>query len=135
MRVSDLTRTIPRPVILVVEDEPLIRWVAIAAFENAGFEVLEAEHGDAALLHLRRTADRVVAIFTDIQMPGKTDGVALAQEAQRSWPWIHLMITSGQVRPAVEDLPARCRFLPKPYECAAAVYHVQEMIAEPRQTL
>jgi CheY-like chemotaxis protein len=117
-------------IILVVDDELLIRMEAVAAFEDEGFEVLEAEHAVGALSHLHTRAHDVVALFTDIQMPGELDGVALVHEARRCWPWIHLLVASGHVSPAADTLPSRARFLSKPYRSAEAIRHVREMIAE-----
>jgi hypothetical protein len=56
--------------VLVAEDEDLVRLVIVEALEDAGFEVLEAEHAEAALGVLQIHAARVHVLFTDIHMPG-----------------------------------------------------------------
>jgi DNA-binding LytR/AlgR family response regulator len=70
-----------------------------------------------------------MAVFTDIQMPGEMDGIALAHEIQRCWPWVHLLVTSGQLQPTAAELPPKTRFLPKPYRGEHAVRQVREMAA------
>lgn len=114
-------------VILVVEDEPIIRMVAVDALRDAGFEVLEAEHAAEALTYLRQHADVVKAICTDVHMPGEMNGVALAYETCRCWPWVSILVVSGHAMPAQHELPDRSRFLPKPYALTDLVRHLGEL--------
>ena len=115
-------------IVVVADDEALIRMDVADVFQDEGYVVLEAEHASAALNHLRGYSHLVVALVTDIQMPGGMDGIALVHEARRCWPWIHLVVASGRVRPAAIELPQGCRFLAKPYPAKHAVRHVREMI-------
>ena len=117
--------------ILVVEDEPLIRTFAVAGLVDAGFVVIEAQSGGEALDILQTRAGSIHAVFTDIHMPGPWDGLALAREIVRCWPWVHLLVASGLGRPAEEELPPRCRFLPKPYELENVVRRLHQMIDPP----
>lgn len=117
------------PVILVVEDEDIIRMLAVDALEDAGFEVLQAGHAADAMIVLKKFASGIHALFTDVHMPGTMNGVMLAHEAQRCWPWIQLLIASGHMIPAPSDLPVRSRFLPKPYKLVHVVNHVRDMVA------
>ena len=80
--------------ILVVEDDGLVRMVAVDMLEEAGFEVLEAGSADAAWAILERTP-AVGALFTDIDMPGSIDGLVLAGRVAERWPHIRLVVTSG----------------------------------------
>jgi CheY-like chemotaxis protein len=114
--------------VLVVEDEALIRMVAVDALSDAGYEVLEAEHAAAALIHLAGRADDVVIVCTDVHMPGGMDGIRLAHHVVAHWPWIGLVVMSGQARPASGELPNKARFLAKPYETDTLVAHVAEMV-------
>jgi two-component system, response regulator PdtaR len=100
--------------VLIVEDEFLIRLNAAEMVRELGFEVLEAVDADHAIVLLETTAD-IAIVFTDIQMPGPVDGLGLLAIIRNRWPPIALMVTSGQIEPAVEDLPAGARFLAKPY--------------------
>jgi CheY-like chemotaxis protein len=120
--------SIPKPrLILVVEDEVLIRMTNVVALEDAGFTALEAEHADAALKHLQSRASDILLVFTDVHMPGEMNGIALAHYASRIWPWVHLVVTSGKAYPLDGELPRGARFLPKPYELETLVSHVREL--------
>ena len=118
-----------KPTVLVVEDEAVIRMCALVALEDAGFEVLEAEHAAAALVHLGERAEDVAVVCTDVHMPGEMNGVALAHHAFRHWPWIGVLVMSGKAYPPAAELPEGARFLPKPYALDTLVCHVQEMAA------
>jgi CheY-like chemotaxis protein len=117
-----------RPVVLLVEDEPLVRMLGMDVLEEAGFEVVEAANADEALSHLQARPD-VQVLFTDIDMPGKLDGLDLARAVHKHWPEIGLLIASGKVRPSAEEIPDSGRFLPKPYELGAVVRIVRELAA------
>jgi CheY-like chemotaxis protein len=115
-----------RPVVLLVEDEPLVRMLGIDVLEEAGFEVVEAANADEALSQLQARPD-VQVLFTDIDMPGKLDGLDLARAVHEQRPEIGLLIASGKVRPSPGEIPDSGRFLPKPYELGAVVRIVREM--------
>jgi two-component system, response regulator PdtaR len=112
-----------------VEDEFLIRVIAVEALLDAGFVVLEAAHADDALALLQSRATDIHALFTDVQMPGDMDGVMLAHETSRCWPWIGLLITSGDAHLVQTALPAGSHSLPKPYEMDHVVWHIRALIA------
>ena len=104
------------PVVLVVEDEFLLRMDAVDMIESAGFSVVEAADADAAIEILEARND-IAVIFTDIQMPGSMDGLKLARAVRGRWPPIKIIATSG-VHVGETDLPEGGRFLPKPYSSA-----------------
>jgi CheY-like chemotaxis protein len=108
------------PVILIVEDELLLRMDAAEVIENAGFEVIQAANADEAIAILTARPN-VHVVFTDIQMPGSMDGLKLARFVRNRWPPIKIVATSGLVRVEDEDLPAGSIFLPKPYLAAEVV--------------
>lgn len=115
-------------VILVVEDEVLIRMGAIQMLEEAGFEAVEAGNADDAMRILELRSD-IRAVFTDINMPGTLDGLRLAHAVRGRWPPIHLILTSGLASPGEHDLPANGRFLRKPYEPANVIATIHELLA------
>ena len=115
-------------VVLVVEDEMLIRLGTCEALADAGFEIIDVQHADDAVAVLHDRGREIHAMFTDVQMPGSMDGVELVHLSRRSWPWIALLITSGQTRPRLEDMPQGSRFLSKPYHPAHVVTHLREMV-------
>jgi CheY-like chemotaxis protein len=103
-----------RPVVLIVEDELLLRMNAVGMIEAAGFEVVEAANADEAIEILEARRD-IGVVFTDIQMPGSMDGLKLVRAVRGRWPPIKIVTTSGHVGVAQTDLPEGGRFLPKPY--------------------
>jgi len=105
---------IKRPVVLVVEDEFLIRLHATDVFKEAGFEVVEATNADDAIVILERRGD-IRVVFTDIQMPGTMDGLKLAHAVGHRWPPVHIIATSGHQTINDGDLPIGSIFFPKPY--------------------
>src|ERR1700712_534516 len=107
-------RTTKRPVVLIVEDEFLLRMDAIDMIASAGFEALEAVNADEAIAILEARPD-IAVVFTDIQMPGSMDGLKLARAVRGRWPPIKIVATSGQIDVKAVDLPEGGRFLPKPY--------------------
>jgi CheY-like chemotaxis protein len=100
------------PSILVVEDEPLVRAVAVMHLQERGFSVMEAQDADEAMLILGQDRS-IAAVFSDVQMPGSMDGVALAQWLANICPTVKVLLTSGQIVP---DKPMEWRFLAKPYK-------------------
>ncbi len=102
-------QTEPSAVVLIVEDEALIRAYAVGQLEEAGFEVLEAANAAEALETMKARPD-VRVLFTDVQMPGKLDGMGLARMIHEQWLKVLLLITSGNKRPARGDIPdhGRC---------------------------
>jgi two-component system, response regulator PdtaR len=113
--------------IVVAEDEPLIRMLVVEVLIQNGFEVLEACHAEAALVHLIARAADIHVLFTDVTMPGTMNGLALAHHTRGHWPWIGLIIASG--RPVLGEMPVGSRFLAKPYLLSHAVRHARELIA------
>ena len=104
----------PLPVLLVVEDEPLLRMMAVDLGEDAGFEVVEAANAADAVAILETRPD-IRIVFTDIDMPGGMDGMRLAACIRDRWPPIDIILTSGKARPQAAALPTRAVFFPKPY--------------------
>jgi CheY-like chemotaxis protein len=104
-----------RPVVLIVEDEFLVRMSTADMVEAAGFEVVEAGNADEAIEILESRRD-INVVFTDIQMPGSMDGLKLARAVRGRWPPIKIVATSGYFDVREADLPEGGRFLAKPYD-------------------
>ena len=113
--------------VLVVEDEHLIRADIVAELQDAGFDVMEAEHADNAIKLLEEHPD-IRLVFTDVNMPGSMDGLKMANYIRDRWPPIKLLVVSGQVHIGVKDLPPGGRFLRKPYLGGHVVRTITEMI-------
>lgn len=100
--------------ILVVEDDPLLRMNAVDMIEEAGFLAIDAANADVAIRLLEDRND-IRLIFTDIDMPGSMDGLALAHVVAGRWPPVRIVATSGHFKVSEADLPVGGRFIPKPY--------------------
>ena len=115
------------PVVLIVEDELLLRMNAVDMIKSAGFEVVEAENADEAIEILEVRRD-ITVVFTDIQMPGSMDGLKLARAVRGRWPPIRIVATSGLVDVGEKDLPEGGRFLAKPYRSEELTEMLHELI-------
>lgn len=104
-----------RTAVLVVEDEPLLRMMALDLVEDAGFEAIEARDADEAIAMLEARED-ITIVFTDVDIPGSMDGLKLAAAIRDRWPPIEIIITSGHVRLDDDGIPLRTVFFAKPYD-------------------
>lgn len=116
-----------RAVVLIVEDEPLVRMMVIELFEDEGFDVLEAANADEALAIFGERRD-VALLFTDVEMPGSLDGYALARWVHANRPSVRTMIVSGRALPRAGDVPDGAAFLGKPYDHDDVIRRVQAMM-------
>jgi CheY-like chemotaxis protein len=117
-----------RPVVLIVEDDFLLRMDAVDMIAAAGFEAVEARNADQAIEILEARPD-ITVVFTDIQMPGSMDGLRLARAVRGRWPPIKIVATSGHVKVREADLPEGGRFLPKPYSPREVTGVLRELTA------
>ena len=100
--------------VLVVEDETLVRMYSVGILEDAGFAVLEAESADEALTLLDQHGE-VRLLFSDVDMPGSMDGLALARLVHQRWPHIRLLLTSGHHHLQSAVIPDDGQFVRKPW--------------------
>ncbi len=114
------------PLVLVVEDEFLVRMNALSLLEEAGFSVIEAGSADDAIALLESRKD-IRIVLTDINMPGSMDGLRLAHAIRNRWPPIELVLTSARKRVRNEDMPERGLFLSKPYKPSELVKMVRSL--------
>ncbi len=119
----------PRPVVLLVEDEPLLRMLGADVLEDAGFGVVAAGNADEALERLEDHPE-VGVLFTDVRMPGSLDGIALARLVHDRRPDVRLVVASGHAQLRSEDLPDNGRFVSKPYRPDELVEAIREAIDE-----
>jgi two-component system, response regulator PdtaR len=102
-------------VILTVEDEFLVSEYLGHVLRDAGYRVIATFHADEAIAVLE-SRDDIRVLITDINMPGSMDGLKLAAAVRLKWPPIHIIVVTGEGRPRDDQIPARSRFVPKPYE-------------------
>jgi len=104
-----------KSVVLVVEDNPLIRMGAVDLVLSAGYEALEAGDADEAI-HILESRDDIDLVFTDVQMPGTMDGIKLSHYIRNRWPPVKLIVASGAAILEESMLPGGSRFFSKPYD-------------------
>lgn len=97
-----------RAAVLVVEDEAMLRLMAVDVVEGAGFEALEACDADEAMTILERRPD--------IRMPGSMDGLSLARTVKDRWPPVKIVLTSGHCSEGDVDAALESLFFAKPYD-------------------
>jgi CheY-like chemotaxis protein len=118
----------PSSVVLVVDDEEVLRSLAVDLIEDAGFEALAAANADQAIAILEKRSD-ITLLFTDVQMPGSMDGLKLAHAVRNRWPPIKIIIVSGRVHLSEDDMPTHCRFFRKPYQPEEVISELVSMVA------
>ncbi len=118
-----------RPTVLVVEDELLVRLAIADHLRDHGFHVIEAPCADDAIDYLGKTDEIIDVLFSDIQMPGDADGLALVHWIRANRPNIAIIITSGDAAKiaAARLLVENDLVLPKPYDFESVLECVQRM--------
>lgn len=117
-------------VILIVEDEMMLRMRAADMVEDAGYTPVEAVDADGAVAILESRSD-IALMMTDIQMPGSMDGLGLAHAVHERWPLIKIIVVSGRLKQPSIDLPADSRFFGKPLEAGEMIAQMRSMIGHP----
>ena len=122
-----LDRPAMPPIVLVVEDDMILRMRAIDMVDDAGYVSVEAVDADEALAILQSRSD-IALLFTDIQMPGSMDGLQLAHAVHERWPLIKIIVVSGQLELSSSQLPRDSRFFGKPLVSGQMIAEMQNMI-------
>lgn len=121
-----------RPLILVVEDETLVRMTLVDVLEDAGFKVIEAVHADEALRVLRAVSG-IEAVVTDVEMPqGNINGFELARKVRKDRQEIGVLIASGRAAPKPGDLPDEALFIGKPVHPDTLVQLIRRLLGPTR---
>jgi CheY-like chemotaxis protein len=117
-----------KAVVLIVEDEPILRMSGAAMVEDAGFEPVEASNADEAI-RILESRDDIRLILTDIDMPnGSLNGLKLAAAIRRRWPPIEIIVVSGHRVPAGKELPEGSTFYAKPYPEDVVIAKMQSLL-------
>ncbi len=117
----------PVPAILIVEDDVLLRLTIAGSLRDAGFEVLEAANAAEAVQILKCVP--VDALFSDIDMPGRMDGCALAQWVHQHDLKVRIILTSGPDR-TLGEAGEYVSYLSKPY-ASHEVEHLLRSVLPP----
>ena len=116
--------------VLVVEDEPDVRLMAVEMLTRLGYDVLEAADADEATKILEDTPN-IDLVFSDVVMPGEIKSTELAQRAAQRWPPIPVLFASGYTKDfIVRDgkLEPGVTLLNKPYSQEDLAFHVRSVI-------
>lgn len=117
-----------KTVVLIVEDEALIRMGVADYVEDAGLTPVEAANADEALTILD-TCPNIDVVVTDVNMPGRIDGLDLSRIIAEKWPRIGVIVTSGRALLGRSELTAGAVFHPKPYELSAVLRSIHDLAA------
>jgi len=116
--------------VLVVEDDPAVRTVAVGTLRDLGYRTIDAETADAAM-ELLNSGARPDVLFTDMVMPGTLGVAELVRGARRMLPGLAVLFTTGYTdnpELSVEALGPSARLLPKPWTRAALAEGIREAI-------
>lgn len=105
--------------VLIVEDEPILRFDAVNIISTAGFHTLDAANADEALTLLKN--NRIDTLYADISMPGSMDGLGLANRVLSLWPKTKIILVSGFIRMTSSELGKGMMFVAKPVSPATLV--------------
>jgi CheY-like chemotaxis protein len=119
-----------QPVVLVVEDEVLIRSAVAEYLRILGNSVVEAASAAEAIAEFAAGVS-IDIVFSDIQMPGSMDGLSLARWISYHHPGVNVVLTSGNSHRRAAEVTAS--FLPKPYRVAEAARCIRSLLEDPQQ--
>ena len=118
----------PPRIALVVEDDPDVRSLAATLIEETDLDVVEEDSAEAALAFLKANARSVALLFADIRLR-RMDGVELARIVKRDWPWIRVLVTSGNPGDRLGDLPRGAKYMQKPWRALDVLIEAERAAA------
>jgi DNA-binding NtrC family response regulator len=121
-----------RAVVLVVEDQVIIRMSLCDSLRDAGFHVIEASNADEALKVLRSGAE-LQLLLTDVYMPGPMDGLRLAAVAQSMRPGLKIVVASAELSGLEASDAFPHEFVSKPFEMRRLIARLRELTGPPRE--
>ena len=116
--------------VLLVEDETLVRELVAEVLSDAGYQVAQAGTGDEAAA-LIEAPDGFDLVLTDIAMPGRLDGVAVARRARVLRASVPVVFVSGRSdeQTRTRHLGQPCLFIPKPFCLSSVLAVVRRLVA------
>lgn len=117
------------PYAFVVENDALILMHACDILEDAGFRFYEAGDGTKVIELLKKSADTVILLFTDVEMPGPVNGFQLARHVATRWPDIEIVVAS-RLSPQDGDRPERATFISKPFSRDTVHDHLRKTLPD-----
>jgi two-component system, response regulator PdtaR len=119
-------------VVVIIEDDALQRLQAAELFDLAGLPAQTFASGEEAIAFVRDHEPEVACIFTDLKLGGEADGMAVVRYVSQTLPQVSVVLTTGEVAAPPDDLPARVKFLPKPWKPIDVINAARD--AEPDMT-
>jgi DNA-binding NtrC family response regulator len=118
-----------KQVVLVVEDEPIIRFGLALHLEENGFQVIEAESAADAIAILQEPGCIVNLVFSDVRMPGELDGIGLSRWIFENRPNIAVILASGELgkATAIKDL-CGAETMTKPFDYGSLTTRIRAAI-------
>jgi DNA-binding NtrC family response regulator len=120
-----------RQVILVVEDEPIIRFGLALHLEESGFQVIEAYDAASAIAVLQEPGCMVDLVFSDVRMPGGIDGIGLSRWVFENRPNLPVILASGEIgkATALQDL-CGAETMTKPFDFGSLTTKIHAAITK-----
>ena len=115
--------------VLIVEDDPELRNVTAALLEDEQLDTIKCESAEAALAVMLMGEHDITMIFADVRLSGAMDGIDLAWEVKLRWPRLPVVLTSGQPRECVRELPPGIRYVPKPWQPLNVLIAAEQALA------
>ncbi|MFC6478962.1 response regulator [Pseudomonas asuensis] len=112
-------KVVPSKKILLLEDEPCLRMLVAEVIHDLGIDVIALPSADTGYMILEKHSDNIDLLISDIRMPGKMDGVDLANRVMSQWPHISIVLMSGYDGQALASLAKPTVFISKPWDIAA----------------
>lgn len=131
-KLSDCASERPPATVLVVEDDPFLRFTLATELSQAGYVVREAASADEAETILG-TGASIDLVVTDIEMPGTRNGLDLAKSVRAFWPHIGLIVVSG-IMPKTGIVGVADAFFGKPYDTERLILRIRSLL-NPAQRL
>jgi DNA-binding NtrC family response regulator len=129
MTMNSMERPLRAPgLILVVEDEPIIRDFVCEILGGEGFDTHPMENADEAMAYLLTQSDKVSLLLTDIRMPGSIDGAELSNRSGDTWPQIPILVMSGHETPESSGVKHKVTFIRKPWTIGQMVEGVEKAL-------
>jgi CheY-like chemotaxis protein len=113
-----------RPVVLVLQDEPILAMIMGDYVEEAGCAAVVVRTADAAIRVLEARTD-IRVVFADLDVRGSVMGLKLVAMIRERWPPIELVLT-GALSPDLEAIPARGVFCDKPFREAQVITAIRK---------
>ncbi|WP_046869676.1 response regulator [Microvirga massiliensis] len=116
-----------QPIVLLVEDKPLVRATQVDVLREAGYWALEAQDADEAFEILKHR-DGVSVVLTDVDMPGSLDGFEFSRLVAQGWPEVGVLVISGKAFPDEGDLAPSAVFVRKPIRREALAEQIEALM-------